>query len=587
MMTTTTTARHPSTRGATGFRIDYGPEVEAALAELADAIARTPDVAARYESRWLAIQLLEQDEAVWSTVQTLSGGAALCEATVAQIELLEATLGEECDVLLADRRYSWINRVASDVLVGPDEAQVTRSDRIDRVVTNRILGLPIFLAAMWVVFKLTTDVAAPLVDWIAAVIEGPITRWMVALFAAIGLGGTWMEGLIVDGIIAGVGGVLVFVPVLGMLYLALALLEDSGYMARVAFVMDRFMRPFGLHGKSFLPMIVGFGCTVPAIYATRTLERRRDRVLTGLLVPFMSCSARLPVYVLFAAVFFPAHAGTAVFLIYLLGIAVAIILGLFLQRALPAPAEESLFVMELPPYRMPTLRSIGLQAWQRIRAFVRKAWTVILGMSVLVWALMAVQFDLSNGRLAQAEVEESLFAGLANATAPLFAPLGFGSWQATGSLLTGIVAKEVVVSSLAQTYGVEAAGVPAHAPAAINMLGDLQEIAQGLVQALGDMARAVPAIFGLGSAAGELEAAPSALMSAIYLGFEQSSDGHAALAGLAFMVFVLIYTPCMVAVAASRHEFGAGWMWASVIGQFALAWLAALIVFQGGLLLGF
>ena len=390
----------------------------------------------------------------------------------------------------------------------------------------------------------------------------------------------------VDGIIAGVGGVLVFVPVLAMLYLALALLEDSGYMARVAFVMDRFMRPFGLHGKSFLPMIVGFGCTVPAIYATRTLERRRDRVLTGLLVPFMSCSARLPVYVLFAAVFFPASAGTAVFLIYVLGIVVAIALGLFLQRALPASDEESLFIMELPPYRLPTLRSIGLQAWQRIRAFVRKAWTVILAMSVLVWALMAVQIDLPNGRIGAAEVEESLFAGLANAAAPLFAPLGFGSWQATGSLLTGIVAKEVVVSSLAQTYGV-AAGDDTASGASVNVMADLVEIGQGLLSAVGEMLRAIPAIFGLGSDASATAAAPSALMSAIYLGFEQSSGGHAALAGLAFMVFVLLYTPCMVAVAASRHEFGAGWMWASVIGQFALAWLTALVVFQGGRLLGF
>ena len=228
-------------------------------------------------------------------------------------------MGDESDILLADRRYGWINQVAADVMTRPDDQQTTLSDRIDSVVTNRILGLPIFLAAMWIVFKLTTDVAAPMVDWIAAVIEGPVTGWIVALFGVVGLGGSWLEGLVVDGIIAGVGGVLVFVPVLAMLYLALALLEDSGYMARVAFVMDRFMRPFGLHGKSFLPMIVGFGCTVPAIYATRTLERRRDRVLTGLLVPFMSCSARLPVYVLFAAVFFPASAGTAVFLIYLLG----------------------------------------------------------------------------------------------------------------------------------------------------------------------------------------------------------------------------------------------------------------------------
>jgi ferrous iron transport protein B len=566
------------------FRLDYGSEAEAVLETLSAAAQNLAPIAGQPNPRWLAIQLLEADETTWSEVQNLSGGAELCRLAATATERLEAHYGDEIDILIADRRYRWINEVATSVQQEPEATGPTLTERIDAIVTHRWLGLPIFLLAMWVVFKLTTDVAAPLVDWIAFVIEGPVTHWASALFAYAGLAGSWVAGLVVDGIIAGVGGVLVFVPVLAMLYLALALLEDSGYMARVAFVMDRLMRPFGLHGRSFLPMIVGFGCTVPAIYATRTLERRRDRVLTGLLVPFMSCSARLPVYVLFATLFFPTHAGAALFFIYLLGIVVAIGLGLFLQRTLPATEEESLFVLELPPYRLPTFQSIGLHAWRRVRAFIRKAWTVILGMSILVWALMAMQFSPAQGGLVPAQVEESLFANLSASVAPVFEPLGFGSWQATGSLLTGMIAKEVVISSLAQTYGVE---TDAGDPEPVDLARDLKEIGQGLGLALADMVRAVPAIFVVAPGEASAPASPTTLMSTIQQGFDASSQGHAALAGLAFMVFVLLYTPCMVAVAAMRHEFGAGWMWTSVIGQFGLAWMAAMLVFQIGLRLGF
>ncbi|MGC9359382.1 MAG: ferrous iron transport protein B, partial [Anaerolineae bacterium] len=415
------------------------------------------------------------------------------------------------------------------------------------------------------------------------VIGGPITNWVVAILELLGLGGTWVESLFVDGIIAGVGGVLVFVPVLMALYLALAILEDSGYMARAAFVMDRLMHALGLHGKSFLPMIIGFGCTVPALYATRTLENEKDRILTGLLVPFMSCGARLPVYVLFAAIFFPENTGGVIFALYLLGIVTAIVVGMILKRTLFKGKEQSPFVMELPPYRMPTLKGIWFHMWERTGAFVRKAWTIILGTSVVIWLLLAVPLG-GGGAFADASVDNSLFAGVSRVVAPVFKPLGFGEWQASGSLITGFVAKEVVVSSMAQVYGAEEAAE--EMAESTTFFEDVGEIITSFFGALWDTVKSLPLIVGIDLFEGEEEAEPTTLMAAVERGFEASSGGHGALAGLAFMVFVLIYTPCMVAVAAERQELGAKWMWFSIVGQLALAWLMAFLIFQGGKLLG-
>jgi ferrous iron transport protein B len=460
--------------------------------------------------------------------------------------------------------------------------RLTTSDKIDRIVTNRLLGIPIFLVAMWVVFKLTTEVSAPYLDWVDGVIGGPITNWVVSILGALGLGGTWIESLFVDGIIAGVGGVLVFVPVLLFLYLALAVLEDSGYMARAAFVMDRLMHALGLHGKSFLPMLIGFGCTVPALYATRTLENEKDRILTGLLVPFMSCGARLPVYVLFAAIFFPENAGAVVFGLYLLGILTAIILGIILKNTIFKGKEQSIFVMELPPYRLPTLRGIWFHMWERTSAFVRKAWTIILATSIILWVLMSIPV-MGSGSFAEIDVNDSVFATANEAIAPVLAPLGFDSWEASSALVTGFVAKEVVVSTMAQVYAVEE---PEEGAEATTFFEDVSEIITSFIGATVDTIKSLPLIVGINLFEEEEEAEPTSLMQAVQNSFEASSGGHGALASLAFMVFILIYTPCMVAIAAERQELGAKWMWVSIIGQLALAWLMAFVVFQGGILLG-
>ncbi|NJN66980.1 MAG: ferrous iron transport protein B [Chloroflexaceae bacterium] len=568
--------------------LTYQQDIEREIESLAAIIEKTPSLSPRYHARWLAIQLLEGDSSLLERVRNADGGAVVLSALNRCQARLQQTYQDGVDLALTDQRYRFVNTLVRKAVRRPSEPAATMSDRIDRIVTHRILGIPIFLALMWVVFKLTTDVAGPFIDWVDGVIGGPLTNWAVALLSLAGLGGTWVESLLVDGIIAGVGGVLVFVPVLMSLYLALAVLEDSGYMARAAFVMDRLMHTLGLHGKSFLPMMVGFGCTVPAFYATRTLENQKDRILTGLLVPFMSCGARLPVYVLLAAVFFPAASGMVIWSMYLLGIVVAIVLGFILKHTLFRDKEQSPFIMELPPYRLPTLRNTWVLMWERTAAFLKKAWTIIMATSVAIWFLIALPIPPGSGTFASTDLEQSGFATFSKLAAPVFAPTGFGSWEASGALITGFVAKEVVVSTMAQIYGVaeeeEEAPEEAEPP---TLVGDLSTIVTSFGSTVVDALKAVPGIVGIDLAGGEEEEEPSSLMTAIQTNFEESSGGHGALAALAFMVFVLLYTPCMVAVAAERQELGTKWMWVSIFGQLALAWGAALVIFQGGRLLGF
>ncbi len=562
--------------------VDYGRKLEAAIRAIEADVAAYPAIYQQYPARWLAIKLLEQDRDLQTRLLTIAGGPALLTKAQLAYARLAADYGEEIDVLIADRRYTFIHELVGRVMQKPPE-ELSSTDKIDRIVTHRILGVPIFMAVMWVVFKLTAVVSAPMLDWVDGVISGPITRWAVALLGSLSLGGTWVEGLVVDGVIAGVGGVLVFVPVLMFLYVSLAVLEDTGYMARAAFVMDGLMNRIGLQGKSFLPMMVGFGCTVPAIYATRTLENEKDRILTGLLVPFMSCGARLPVYVLFATVFFARYAGAVVFAMYVLGIVTAVILGLILRKTLFKDKEQTALLMELPPYHRPNWRTVWSHTWERTRSFIQNAWSLILITSVVLWLLMAIPVGADTGTFADTDVEQSLFARVSGALSPALEPLGFGSWEASGALITGFVAKEVVVSTFSQVYGLQDA---AEATEPTTFLQDVGEIITSFGTAVWDTIKAIPLIVGIDVSGGAEEDLPGGLRQAVYDGFNASSGGHGALAGLAFMVFVLIYTPCMVAVAAERQELGAKWMWRSVIGQLLLAWFMALAVFQGGLLLG-
>jgi len=565
-----------------GLRVDYGFEVEAAISDLIGVIDASEGVADRYDTRWLAIALLDLAPGLDEQIERLDGGGAVLATRNELAGRLKEAMGASADTAIAGARFQAVHDIVQAATDTSRRRVRTRTDRIDAVVTNRFLGIPIFLAAMWVVFKITTDVAGAFLDWIDGSIAGPVDHLVRSFIGLIGLADTWVEGLFADGVVSGVGAVLVFLPVLFSLYIALALLEDSGYMARAAFVMDRAMRGVGLQGKSFLPMLVGFGCTVPAVYATRTLENERDRILTAVLVPFMSCGARLPVYVVMASVFFPEYAGLAVFSMYLLGIAVAMVVGFLLKRSVLPVTDPAPAIMEMPPYRLPTLRSTWFQTWTRTRAFLKDAGTIIFATTIVVWFLMAIPIG-GAGSFGDTSVDESAFAAAAGVVAPALTPAGFGSWEAAGSLMSGFVAKEVVISTMAQVYGVEEASATQE-PAVVD---SLIEIVGGFGRAALDAAKAIPGIIGINLSTSGGDQPSGGLTTSIRVGFETTSGGHGALAALAFMVFILVYTPCVAAVGAIRHEVGTRWMWFSIIGQTALAWVMAVAVFQIGRLVGF
>ena len=565
----------------TCFQINYGDILEKEISKLEKAIEKKTGLQINRDSRWLAIKLLEDDTEIISEFEKTEPGKEILSLRAQSYAYLQDRFGEDVDTLFADKRYGWINGLVKETVKKTIADRISTSDKIDRVVTNRVLGIPIFLFMMWVVFKITTDIAGPFMDWVDGVIGGPLANWITAILGWVGLGGTWVEGLFIDGVVAGVGGVMVFVPVMMSLYFALAILEDSGYMARAAFVMDRFMHALGLHGKSFLCMIVGFGCTVPACYATRTLENEKDRILTGLLVPFMSCGARLPVYILFASIFFPENSNNVIFWLYVTGILMAVVVGAVLSKTLFKNKEASPFVLELPPYRVPTLKNIWFHMWERTSGFVKKAFSIIMVTSIILWFLMMIPVD--GGKFAESDIGSSAFATVSDAIAPVFKPAGFGSWQASGSLITGFVAKEVIVSSMAQIFEVEDAEEDA---AETSFVGDVQEIVVGFVGATVDTIKSIPLIVGIDLFEAEEEEEMPELNIAVGDHFEAVSGGHGALASVAFMVFVLLYTPCMVVVAAQRQEFGNKWTLFSIVMQLVLAWVTAVVIFQGGIALG-
>jgi ferrous iron transport protein B len=393
---------------------------------------------------------------------------------------------------------------------------------------------------MWTVFQLTTVVAAPLQDALDTFFAGPLTDAAVGIFETLGIDNPIVTGLVVDGLIAGVGMLLTFVPLMAIMFLLLALLEDSGYMARAAVVADRVMRSIGLPGRAFLPLIVGFGCNVPAISATRVLPGSRHRVLTALLVPFTSCTARLTVYVLLATTFFEAYAGTVVFAMYVVSIVLVVLVGLLLRRTLWRTMGSDPLLIDLPPYQRPTLRVMSSVTWVRLKGFLKTASGIIVATVCVVWLLQATPVQ-GDAAFAETPVEDSAYAAVAGAVAPVFEPAGFGQWQASGALVTGFVAKEAVISSWAQTYATETED------------GETDE---------------------------------AALSEAIRTDFTESSGGYPNAGSLAFMVFLLAYTPCVATLAAQKREIGGRWTAFGVGMQLAVAWSVAVLVFQIGRLFG-
>src|SRR5574341_531717 len=515
--------------------LNYGEDVEAAVKQLAAEISRRhPALAERYPERWLALKVLEGDRHVLAEANITDVDSLTKDA----VRHLKEAHGEDLESLMADVRYSLAAGLTREVLKRPAVRK--------------------------------TDLTEPFADWLDGAINGPLTRWIEALTYLLH-GPDWLVSLMTKGVVAGVGSVLVFVPVIFAMMFFITFLEGSGYMARAAFVMDKAMHAIGLHGKSFIPMILGFGCNVPAIYATRTLESWRDRVLTALLIPLMSCGARLPVYVLFVGVFFPGRAGTVIWSLYVVGIALAIVMGVIFKKTLfrgDAPA----FIMELPPYRMPSLKSLGVHTWEKGKHFLFKAGTYILAVSVFVWFLLNLPWGVENKR-------DSYLGQAGQVVAPALAPLGFGNWEAASSLITGVIAKEIVVGTMGEIYAPQAA--PSGEP--VPTLGeDLKEIVVSFGAASRDAVLNVASSFTPSSFAidMEAEAAPTPLKAAVGRAFTP-------LTAVSFMIFVLLYMPCVVVAIAMRQEFG-GWKWFGVAFayQTALAWGMALLVHQGGRLLG-
>ena len=441
------------------------------------------------------------------------------------------------DLARDDERFTWVEAAAAAGTTASGAERVSTSDRVDRVATHPVAGPLLFLAVMWVVFQVTTTVAAPLQDALDGFFTGPVSEAARGLLGAVGLAGGWVEGLLVDGLIAGVGMLLTFVPLMALMFVLLALLEDSGYMARAAVVTDRLMRTIGLPGKAFLPLVVGFGCNVPAIAATRILGNARQRILVALLVPFTSCTARLTVYVMLGTIFFGSAAGTAVFVMYLASILAVIGVGLLLRRTLWRTMGTEPLVLDLPPYQVPTARLTAAVAWGRLQGFLRTASGIIVVTVCAVWLLQSVPARPGFG-FGEAPVQDSAYGAAAQAIAPVFEPAGFGQWQTASALVVGFVAKEAVISSWAQTYAVE-------------------EPEEGASD-LGDFGTQVAAAF------------------------EQSSGGHPLPAVWAFLWFLMAYTPCVATLAAQKREVGWRWTAFGVAIGLAVAWLGAVAIFQVG-----
>jgi ferrous iron transport protein B len=425
------------------FRIDYGEDIETEVEGLERLVSLSG-----YPSRWVAIKLLEGDQEISEMVM----GGGIESKIIDTKRRLEECLGYDLETAQVESRYAFLSGLVKESTSRKFDLmeRLDISDRIDRILVNRYLGIPIFLGMMWFVFQLVFTLGGPLADGIDVMMN-----W-IGETSAVGIeklsGPNWLSSLISDGIIGGVGSVLVFLPNIMLLFLAIAILEASGYMARAAFVMDRFMHALGLHGKSFIPMLIGFGCNIPGIMATRTLESEKDRILTILVNPLMSCSARLPIYTLFAGAFFAEHQGWVVFSLYLLGIILAVVVARIF-KSIFFRGEVAPLIMELPPYRLPTLKGIIIHMWERSSLFLRKAGTIILAGVMLIWLLASLPLGVEYAS------EHSLIGKLGVLFAPLLEPAGFGFWQAGVALFFGILAKEVVVGTFGTLYGVGEVGL--------------------------------------------------------------------------------------------------------------------------------
>lgn len=507
--------------GRRDFVVPYGERVERVLRRLEEALSGLGITFPGASPRLAAVKLAEGDTLFLSALAKNLHAPEFEEVLQGESDRLEKELGYDLQTAVIERRWGFLSGVAAEA-VRRDLSIAERlslSDRIDRVVTHRLLGLPLFLGITWLVFTLTYLLGDPAADFLDGAI-GSLGEWLGGALASMGAP-LALQSFVMDGVVGGVGSVVVFFPHIFLLFVFIAALEDSGYMARGAFVMDRIMHFLGLHGKSFIPMLLGFGCNVPSIMSTRILDRPRDRMITLLVLPFMSCSARLPVYVLFAGVFFGERAPLAIFSLYVLGILVAVAAAKILGSTL-FKGESSHLVMELPPYHLPTLRGVFRSAWERGAMFLKKAGTFIFAAVILVWAGANLPLGVDYAS------QESLVGRLGSAVAPLLEPAGFGSWQAGVALVFGLLAKEVVVGAFGTLLGVGEEGIAAVLPQFFTPL-----------------------------------------------------------AAYAFLVMTLLYIPCVAVIAAFKRETNS-WKWTGFLVLYTtlLAYGAAVLVYQGGRLLG-
>lgn len=474
-----------------------------------------------YNKRWLAIKVLEQDKKVVEEFHLSKEESPIVEEAA---RLLENAYDDDVESIIINGRYEYITKHINSIVTNRPDYKVTLSDKIDKVITNRILAIPIFFGIMWFVYFLSIqtvgDMTIGFMEGLFGTIGDQVGLWLEGMSVS-----PWIHGLVVDGIIGGVGAVLGFVPQLMILFLLIGILEDCGYMSRVAFIMDKIFRKFGLSGKSFIPMVIGTGCSVPGIMASRTIESERDRKMTIMLTPFIPCGAKLPVFALMVGAFFPEHVWVGPSM-YVLGILMVILSGLILKNTL-FKGEAAPYILELPEYHIPNFKGVMMQMWDRSKAFIIKAGTVIFVASGLIWFLQSFNFSLQ-----MVDTNESMLASIGHVIAPIFAPLGFGTWQASVATVTGFLAKEAVVATFGILLGV----------------GEVAETDPTLLTSIGQFFTPVSAY--------------------------------------AFMAFTLLAAPCFAAIGAMKREFG-NWKWTLIaIGyQTGLAWIVAFLIYQVGSLL--
>jgi len=541
--------------------INYGHDIEKSIDILRKELDKDERLIDKYSSRYLSVKLLENDRTTLSMLKNRDNFDRINELTNREIARLEKAFGESSETVITDAKYGFVAGALNETYVESRERKRKRSKEIDYFITHKILGFPIFLFAMWLMFQATFTLGNYPMEWIDAGV-GYIGDFVGSHMAAGPL-----KDLLVDGVIGGVGGVIVFLPNILILFFFISFMEDTGYMARVSFIMDRLMHKIGLHGKSFIPLIMGFGCNVPAVMATRTLENRKDRILTMMITPFMSCSARLPVYVLIISAFFPKNQGMVLFSIYMIGIIMAIVVALVLKNTVFRKSVVP-FVMELPPYRMPTLRNTSIHMWHKGVQYLKKMGGVILVASILIWALSYFprnvdysqnydasiaqvenstslgeaqkQHQVSQLEMAKASEhqEQSYIGRMGHALAPVLKPLGF-DWKIGVSILTGLAAKEIVVSTMGILYQAQDEGNSGT-----------------LVQKLQQQRHTT------GKLKGQKVFTP--------------------LVAFGFMLFILIYFPCVAVIAAIKKE--SNWKWAvfSMVYTTGIAWLVAFATYQIG-----